>query len=169
MSVSTAPTARRRYVTREGWRPVVGPGMLVGALGAVGLIVSLFMSFRDGGFHPSDIPLPFLWDSTTASTSPSLLIVLIPLAIVLVIGVLVPGGAAVRLVAGIGVLIVLAAFAYQIDQTTEAFPGSDVTDLLDPGFYVAAISGILAVVSGLMPSRTRNAVAETEVVDDRVA
>ena len=164
------PVARRRFVNRRTWTPAFGPGMLLGALGALGVIVSLFLSWHDGGVAPNDIPVQFLWDTTPGSSDPSLLILLVPFAIVLAIGAFVPMGAGARLFGGIAVLVVVAVFAYQTDQSLDGFPGVDFTDVLDTGFYVAAISGIIALVSGMLPSGwgTRREVVETDGVDDRV-
>jgi hypothetical protein len=55
--------------------------MVLGVLGTMGVVVSMFVSWRDGGVHPSDVPVAFLFDSATTATSPSLLIALIPLAV----------------------------------------------------------------------------------------
>ena len=68
--------------------------MVLGALGSLGVIVSIFLSWRTGAGHPSGIPIAFLWDHTTAAQNPSLLIALIPLAIILVVGTAMRGGAA---------------------------------------------------------------------------
>ena len=50
--------------------------MVLGALGTIGVVVSMFLSWRTGDIHPSDIPFAFLFDHTTTSQSPSLLIAL---------------------------------------------------------------------------------------------
>ena len=136
-------------------RRAVGPGRILGAVGAVGAIVSIFLPWRDGGIYPSDIPVAFLWNRGSTS-GPSLLIVLIPIAVVLVIGVFVAMGAGVRLFGAIGALVVAGLFAYQLHRTVNAF-GGDLGDVLDSGFYAAAIGGVVAFVSGLLPSGSRTA------------
>ena len=146
---------------RSAAMPAISAGMVLGALATVGLIVSMFMSWRSGAGHPSDIPAAFLWDRTATGT-PSLLIFLIPLAAVVIIGTVMPMGAAARLLAGIGTLIVVGVFAYQLRQVTDDL-GLSFGDSLETGFYLAAISGVLALVSGLMPSYRRRRRA---VVDD---
>jgi hypothetical protein len=161
---------RRRYVSRRAWGPIAfGPGMLLGSLGALGVVISLFMPWQNGGVHPSGIPVEFLWDRTPGSNDPSLLILLVPFAIVLIIGALVPMGAGARLFGAIAVLIVVGVYAYQLNRSLNAFPGSDLGDVLDSGFYVAAVSGIIAFASGLLPSGwgARSEVVESDVVDDR--
>jgi len=128
----------------------IGPGMIIGVLGAIGIVVSMFLSWRVGSVHPSEIPASFLWDRN-ATSNPSFLVYLIPLAAVLALGSFVPGGAALRLIAGLGTLVVVGLFAYQLHRVTHAL-GADFTDALDPGFYVAAIAGLLGFVSGFLPT-----------------
>ena len=105
-----------------------------------------------------------------ATSSLSLLILLIPLAVVLVIGALVPMGAGVRLFGALGTLIVTGVFAYQLHRAVDAL-GGDLGDVLDTGFYLAAIGGLVAFVSGLLPSgwRTRREVTRSVSRDDTVA
>ena len=171
MTVSSGDRVREgRLVERETTRPVVfGPGMILGALGAAGVIVSLFLPWRESNVHPSDIPVSFLWDRTSTS-SLSLLILLIPLAVVLIIGAFVPMGAGVRLFGAVGTLVVVGVFAYQLNRTVDAFGGS-LGDVLDSGFYLAAIGGIVAFVSSLIPSgwRTRREVIRSVDEDGTVA
>lgn len=159
-----------RVIERQTSRPVVfGPGMILGVLGAAGVIVSLFLPWRESGVYPSDIPVAFLWDRG-ATSSLSLLILLIPLAVVLAIGAFVPMGAGVRLFGALGTLVVTGVFAYQLHRTVDAL-GGDLGDVLDTGFYLAAIGGLIAFVSGLMPSgwRTRREVVRSVPNDGTVA
>src|SRR5215475_7613379 len=74
ISRERTPVRTRRTT---GWLMPSLTGMLVGVLGAVGVILSMFMSWRTGGVHPSDVPAAFLWDRH-ASGDPSLLVFLIP-------------------------------------------------------------------------------------------
>jgi hypothetical protein len=171
MTVPAEPVAERRYVRRSVWSPIAfGPGMILGIVGALGVVVSLFMSWQDGGVHPSNIPVQFLWDSTPGSSDPSLLILLIPFTLVLAIGAFVPMGAAARALGAIAVLVVCGVFVYQLDQALGATPGANVGDVLDVGFYIAAVSALIALVSGLLPSGwgTRREVVQRDVVGDRV-
>jgi len=150
-----APAVRReRGSERRGWRTgPPGPGMVLGLLGALALLASLFMSWWDPRVHPDDVPVRFLFDSDTTTHHPSLLLVLIPLLVLIVVGSLMPGGAVLRIVAGIGTLVVVALFVFQVD---DLITGADTIDVLDTGVYVAAIGGVLALLSGFMPAwRTR--------------
>jgi hypothetical protein len=139
--------------------------MILGLLGAVALLASLFMSWRDPGVHPDDVPLRFLFDNDTATHHPSLLLVLIPLLVLIVLGSLLPRGGALRLVAGIGTLAVVALFVFQVDDLVTG--GTDTIDVLDAGVYVAAIGGLLMLVSGLVPSGWRSRRTTERYVDAR--
>jgi MFS superfamily sulfate permease-like transporter len=141
--------------------------MALGALGTLGVILSIFLPWRTGSGHPSDIPFAFLWDHTTTAQNPSLLIALIPLAIILVVGTVLPGGAGARIFGGLCVLVVAGLFAYQVSRVTDAFGGS-VSDALDTGFYFAAIGGLIGLVSGFLPSgwAAHRTVERDSAVDD---
>jgi hypothetical protein len=142
--------------------------MVLGGLAAIGVMISLFLPWRDGGVDPSDIPLEFLWDTGAGSADPSLLILLVPFALILAAGVFVPLGAALRGFGAIGVLIVAVVFAFQLDNALGDV-GGDLGSSLDTGFYVAVIGSIIGLASALVPAgrSTRRDVVETDVVDDR--
>jgi hypothetical protein len=137
-----------RTRTRRGF--AVGPGMVVGIVATVALVVSMFMSWQSGGVHPSDIPAAFLWDRN-ATGSPSFLIYLIPLAVLLGVGSVLRGGAGLRIVAGLLTLVVVGVYAYQLHELTDRLNIS-FSDALEPGFYVAAIAGLVGLVSGFVPT-----------------
>lgn len=168
--VNQAPVARRdRRIDRASWSPTVGPGMVLGVLGTLGVVVSMFMSWQNGGIHPSDIPFAFLFDSTTTARNPSLLIALIPLAVILAIGSVMPRASGARIVGALGVLVVVVLFAVQLNSAVDRFGGS-VWDSLDTGYYVGAIAGLVGLVSGFLPSgwmRRRWSESETAVDDQR--
>src|SRR5262245_39160892 len=155
---------RQQRVVRRGWStPIIGPGLVVGGLGAIGLIVSLFLPWREGGVHVADVPVSFLWDSTTRDSDPSLLIFLIPAAVLLVAGALLPLGAGLRIFGGIATLAIVLFYAWQLDNTLSGFPGADLGDVLGVGAYVAGVSGILALASGFVPSSSRR--QDEEIVE----
>src|SRR5262249_13524070 len=94
-----APVGRRdRRIERASWVPTLGPGMVLGALATIGLVVAMFMSWRAVDVHPSGVPVAFLFDDTTTATDPSILLLLIPMAILLGIGTLLPQASAARLI-----------------------------------------------------------------------
>jgi hypothetical protein len=145
--------SNRTAATRtRSWTPI-GSGEVMGLVGAAAVIVSLFLPWREGGVHVSDVPAAFLWDRTTSSTDPSLLVFLIPAAALLVLGLVPRLGAGLRLLGSIVVLAVAGVFAYQLDRSL--FGGTDLGDVLDSGFYVAAVGGVVALVSAFAASRTR--------------
>jgi hypothetical protein len=165
--VRTEAVRHDRVVERRSWYPTFGPGMVLGALGALGVVISLFASWRDPGIHPANIPVAFLWDDTTTSNGPSLLILLIPIAVMVLVGAFVPMGTPLRLLGGVAVVVVAGLFAYQLDQLQPT--GTSFGDALGTGWYVAAIGGFFAFISGFLPESwvARREVVRSDVVDDR--
>jgi len=158
---------RGHSVEQRTWRPLTfGPGMIVGLVAAGAVVISLFLPWRSGGVHPSEIPASFLWDRATTSSDPSLLVFLVPLAVILVLGAVVWRGDVVRVFAGLVLLVICGVFAYQLDRAGNAV-GAHLGDLLDSGFYVAAIGGFLAWVSAMLPEGwgVRREVIEHDYVD----
>lgn len=152
MAVSrTLPEEAPSRTRRTRWSFGVGPGMIVGLAATVALVVSMFLSWQSGGVHPSDIPAAFLWDRN-ATGDPSLLIYLVPLAVVLGVGSLMRGGGGLRVIAGLLTLVVVGVYAYQLHEVTNAL-GASFSDTLDTGFYVAAIAGVVGLISGFVPTR----------------
>jgi hypothetical protein len=142
--------------------------MVFGVLGTAGIVVSMFLSWRSGDVQPSDVPFAFLFDSTTTSTSPSILLALIPFAAILAIGSFMPRAAGARVIGALGVLAVVVLFAVQLSYVADRFPGTSMWDLLETGWYVAAIAGIVGLISGFMPSGwTRRRRTDTEYDDER--
>jgi hypothetical protein len=128
----------------------IGPGLVVGIIAAAGLVVSMFMSWSSGRSHPSSIPAAFLWDRT-ATGDPSMLVYLIPLAALLAIGSIMRGGAALRLLAGLLAMVVVGVFAYQMHEVADAFR-TGFSDVIDAGWYVAAVASVVGFVSGFLPT-----------------
>ena len=149
----TLPQDRFARTRRSRSMFVVGPGLVIGAVATVALVVSMFMSWQAGGVHPRDVAAAFLWDRH-ATGDPSLLVYLIPLAVVLGVGSLLRGGGGLRLLAGLLTLVVVGVYAYQLRELTKA-AGVGFRDTLDPGFYVAAAAGVIGLVSGFVPSTLR--------------
>ncbi len=159
------PECRDAYVERESWYPVFGPAMILGALGAVGVVLSLFTAWHDAGVHPDRLPVAFLWHTATQSTDPSLLILLLPISVMVAVGAFVPMGTGLRLLGGLAMLVVAGAFAYQLDR---AVPGG--AGALGTGWYLGAIGGFLAFISGFLPeswAARRDVERSTRVIDDR--
>jgi hypothetical protein len=131
-----------------------GVGAAAAMLAAGGLVLSMLLPWRQTDMYPRAIPVEFLWNRDASTSEPSLLVVLVPLAVLLVIGALVPGGAWLRLLAGLGTLLVVGVFAFQLNRVVDGTPGFGRGTTFDTGFYVAALAGIGAFVSGLLTSRS---------------
>ena len=162
------PAGRRdRRIERASWVPTLGPGMVLGAIGTIGLVVAMLMSWRAPDVHPSGIPFAFLFDSGTTAQDPSILLALIPMAILLGVGTVMPRASAARIVGALGTIAVVVLFLIQLNSQLDRFPNANVGDVLDTGFYVAAIAGLLGLVSGFMPSGwARRRASRTETFDD---
>jgi hypothetical protein len=150
MAVSRTVPEDATTTRRTRWSSTIGPGMVVGVVATIALVVSMFMSWQSGGVHPSDIPAAFLWDRN-ATGDPSLLVYLIPLAVLLGVGSLLRGGSGLRVLAGLLTMVVVGVYAYQLHEAVDAV-GASFSDALDPGFYVAAVAGIAGFVSGFVPT-----------------
>lgn len=167
-----APVGRRdRRTERASWVPTLGPGMVLGAVGTLGLVVAMFMSWRSTDVHPSGIPFAFLFDDGTTAQDPSILLALIPMAVLLGVGTAMPRASAARIVGALGTIVVVVLFAIQLNQQVDKFPGTNLGDVLDTGFYIAAIAGLVGLVSGFLPSgwaERRWSQTESIVDDGRV-
>ncbi len=163
------PTGRRnRRIERDSWVPTLGPGMVLGAIGTIGLVVSMLMSWRATDVHPSGIPFAFLFDSGTTAHDPSILLALIPMALLLAVGTVMPRASAARIVGALGTIVVVVLFVIQLNSQLDATPGANVGDVLDTGFYIAAIAGLVGLVSGFLPSGwALRRSTQTETVDER--
>lgn len=157
----------RHVVRRTGstWAAPSLAGLVLGVLGAAGIVISIFTFWRSGSGDPVDIPASFLWDQN-ATGNPSMLIWLIPIAALVVFGIVIPGAGALRALGGLAALVVCALFAWQLRDMADRF-GQSLGDALDTGFYLCAIGGVLALISGAFPSGgAGRSVDRTEYVDD---
>ncbi len=165
--VGNHQVGNHHVVHRSGstWAAPSLAGLVLGVLGAAGVVISIFMSWRSGSGHPVDIPAVFLWDDT-ATGNPSMLIWLIPIAAVIVVGIVVPGAGVLRALGGLAALVVCALFVWQLNDLADRF-GQSLGDALDTGFYVCAIGGLLALISAAFPSGwAGRSVDRTEYADD---
>ena len=162
------PAGRRnRRVERDSWVPTLGPGMVLGAIGTIGLVVSMFMSWRTPDVHPSDIPFAFLFDHGTTAHDPSILLALIPMAILLGVGTVMPRASAARVVGSLGAIAVVVLFVIQLNSQLDSIPNANVGDVLDTGYYIAAIAALVGLVSGFLPSGwAQRRESRMETIDD---
>ena len=140
---------------RQSSPRAAGVGAVVGVLAAAGLALAMLLPWREIDMYPRAIPFEFLWNRDATGAEPSLLIVLVPLTILLFVGSLIPAGAGLRLAAGLGTLVVVGVFAFQLNRVVDGNPGFGRDTTFDTGFYVAALAGIVAFVSGLITSSAR--------------
>jgi hypothetical protein len=160
----------RHVVRRTGttWAAPSLAGLVLGVLGVAGVVLSIFTAWRSGDVKPVDIPAAFLWDQH-ATGNPSMLIWLVPIAAVIVIGIVVPGAGVLRALGGSAALVVCALYAWELHHVADTFHQS-LGDVLDIGFYLAGIGGVLALVSGAFPSGwAGRSVERAEYADDGYA
>ena len=137
-------------------------------LGAVAIAVSIVLHWIDlshnfGGTQitrrvtASGIPVQVLWDYATRSTSPSLLVVLIPAAVLCLLGFILPRSHWLAALGGIVALIVGLLFIFQAHQELRAehVPGIGLTDFIGVGPYVCIVGGALAFLGGAVALRPR--------------
>ena len=74
------------------------------------------------------------------------------MTILLAVGTAMPRASAARVVGSLGTLAVVTLFVIQLNSQLDALPNAHVGDVLDTGFYIAAIAGLVGLVSGFMPS-----------------
>ena len=131
----------------------------------------MFLAWHTGDVHPSDIPFAFLFDDGTTAKDPSILLALIPFAVLLGVGSVMPRASAARFVGSLGAIAVVVLFGIQLNQQMDKLPGANLGDVLDTGFYVATIAASVGLVSAFMPAvRTRGRQVETRsAVEDREA
>ena len=101
--------------------------MVLGALGTIGVVVSMFLPWRNGGVHPSDVPFAFLFDSTTTARNPSLLIALIPLAVILAVGSVMPRASGARIIGALGGMLISPLLGNMISQVISEVFGQVMT------------------------------------------
>ncbi len=104
------------------------------------------------------VPIEFLWDKNSGSTDPSLLIALIPAAVLILVGIL----HRVRLVAvlgGIVAIVVACLYTYQVSTGLDQLPPSvqSIFDFIGIAPWFALVGGIFGVIGGLIPKRASSA------------
>jgi hypothetical protein len=140
----------------------IGPGQIIAAVGAIAVGVACVLDWvKAGGGVTSergeDVPWDFLWHKTSTSDT-SILVWLIPIAVVIAIAALVPQLRFIGLVGGIAALVVAGVYAYQLQRLIDLQPRDigSVYDRLGIGVYVTAAGGFLAIVGTLVPRPSRS-------------
>jgi hypothetical protein len=134
-------------------------------IGAVLVGVSIFLAWADisiGGqsftANGREVPLDFLWDKNSTSEDPSLLVALLPAAVLILVGVL----NKVRVLAVLGgllAIVVAGLYTYQVNDGLDQLPPQikSIFDFIGIAPWFALIGGILGVVGGLVPRRSSSA------------
>jgi hypothetical protein len=140
--------------------------LAVCVIGAVLVVVSIFLNWLDvstGGqsftANGREVPLDFLWDKNTGSEDPSLIVALIPAALLIGIGAL-NKLRWLALIGGILAIVVAVLYGYQVDQgLSDLPPSADIGffDFIGIAPWFALVGGILGVVGGVIPRRSSGA------------
>jgi hypothetical protein len=142
-------------------------------LGAIAVVVSIFLNWFDftvsSTFHlslhytASGVPVQFLWDYTTRSNDPTLLVVLIPSVVLALAGVALIRARWLALVGGVLAIAVAVVYSFQLHQDVNAFRVSlhgatkiGLSDLLGIAPIICVVGGILIVVGALLPVGRRS-------------
>ena len=152
----TAPAARTAP-------PSVAPARIVAGLGAIATLVSIFLNWADvtgpGGhaiLKGTDVPFEFLWDKSTSSNDPSLVLPLLVAAVLIGLGVLLPTAKLAGIIGGGIAIAVAVLYGVQVQRGLDAHPlgGLGLFDFISVGVYVAFVGGLVALIGAAIPSRT---------------
>lgn len=156
---SPPPGAPVTTTTGGGFR--IGPGQAIAAVGAIAVGVACFLDWvraRGGvpGLGAKGVSWDFLWDKRSTSGT-SLLVWLIPIAVLILVAAVVPQLRFVGLVGGIAALAVAGLYAFQLNAVIDDLSGDvgSVYDRLGIGDYLVAGGGFLAIVGTLVPRPSR--------------
>ncbi len=141
----------------------VSPKMLVGALGAIAIVAAAFLNWADvtaprgtATLKGTDVPVQFLVDKGTDSSSPSLLLLLGIAAALIGVGLVVPR--AHRLSGFVGAtlaIVVVVLYCVQVqralDDNSSGLGDIDLFDFISTGVYLAFVGGVVGLIAALMP------------------
>jgi hypothetical protein len=138
-------------------------------IGAVLVVASIFLNWADVSISANgatqtftansrEVPIQFLWDNTTSSEDPSLLIALLPAAVFILVGIVYK----VRWLAVLGGLVAIGVaglFTYQVNDGIDRLPPQiqSIFDFIGIAPWFAFVGGIFGVVGGLLPRRSSSA------------
>lgn len=132
--------------------------LVVGAIAAVVVFVTSFLewlSFEEGLSEVSekgtDVPVQFLWDTIPGSTDPSLLVVLLPAAALILLGAIIGQVRLLAVVGGVVAIVVAVVFVIQTGRLLDDL-GVDLGafDAIGIAPYVCFVAGAVGVVAGLL-------------------
>jgi hypothetical protein len=141
-----------------GGLPISPVTLILCVLGAILVIVSIFLNWADLSVgrqtftaSGTDVPIQFLWDKNTTSNDPSLLIALLPGALLIALGAL----NKIRwfaIVGGLVAILVAVLYGYQVDQGLSDLPGkTGLFDFIGIAPWFALGGGIIGIIGGVMP------------------
>ena len=140
-------------------KPSYGLGSLLALLAALAIAVSTFLNWTKDGFggaenySGSDLSVKFLWDTDSPLADPSLLFVLLPAAILVLIGSFVPRLRWVAILGGAATIAAAVIFIIQVGQALPENSPDGALDFIDIGVWVAAAGGLLAIIGSLIIPR----------------
>ncbi|CAN5568847.1 hypothetical protein BH18ACT3_BH18ACT3_27610 [soil metagenome] len=142
-------------------KPSYGLGSLLALLSALAIAVSTFLNWTKEGFldptndafSGSDLSVKFLWDTDSPLADPSLLFVLLPAAILVLIGSFVPRLRWMAILGGAATIAAAVIFIIQVGQALPENSPDGVLDFIDIGVWVAAAGGLLAIIGSLIIPR----------------
>jgi hypothetical protein len=154
-------------------RPVIGPGQVLVLLGTLAVIVSIFLNWIEVSIGPftisttsSGVPVQFLWDYTTHSKDPTLLVVLIPSAVLALAAVAFIQARLLGLLGGGLAVVVSVLYSFQLHQQLPALQSllresarPDLFDLIGIGPMICFAGGVVIVLGALLPIGRRPATA----------
>jgi len=153
-STTTTTPSTTTTTTRGGL--AVGPGQIVAVIGAIAVGVSCFLDWLSSGEGVPDrgassVPFDILWDSH-ATSGTSILVWLIPIAVAILVGALVPQLRPLALIGGIAAIVVGVLYMVQLqDLLNDAGLDASFTDHVGVGAYVAVGGGVLGIVGAVLP------------------
>jgi len=155
---STAPST-----TAGG--PSITPAMVITLVGAVIVVVSIFLNWIDFSAagdaltgKAADVPVEFLVDKDTGSEDPSIIVLLVPAAVLLLVGAIIAKARVAAILGGILAIVVPVLYAIQVqrglDEGSGVLQDLGLTDFIGIGVYVGLVGGIVGLVGSLLPRRT---------------
>lgn len=140
-------------------KPTYGFGSLVALLAALAIAVSTFLAWNgDDAFDESssgaDFSIQSLWDTAPASGQPSLLFILLPAAILVLIGTFIPRARLLAIIGGAAALATAVLFFISISRriSDSEYDGA-AFEVMGIGWWLAGIGGLVAIIGALMIPR----------------
>jgi hypothetical protein len=165
---AAAPAASTAPASSGGGLPI-GIGQIVAIVGALAVGVSCFLDWIDVSVGSNslsgaagDVPVQFLFDKNTSADDPSILVLLIPAAILLLLGALIPKGKVFGILGGLLAIVIPVLYAVQVQRSLDDdLSNLDIglTDFIGIGVYLALLGGIVGLVGAIFSRSRRNPAA----------